>query len=81
MSSGFQDSSSLKLSSLATCKTYARKHVIAVDKISFEYRICDDKDHTDITEKPPDGCYIYGIYLEGARWDYKKAYINNPFPK
>ena len=62
-------------------QNYARKHIIAVDKISFEFRIVDEKTHTDITEKPEDGCYVYGIFLEGARWDYKKHLMNNPYPK
>lgn len=30
-------------------QNFARKRVIAVDKISFEYRIIDDKTHSDIT--------------------------------
>jgi dynein heavy chain len=46
-----------------TLQNFARKHVIAVDKISFEYKIMDHMNHTEIKEKPEDGCYIYGIYL------------------
>jgi dynein heavy chain len=46
-----------------TLQNFARKHVIAVDKISFEYKIMDHMSHTEIKEKPEDGCYIYGIYL------------------
>ena len=25
--------------------------------------------YKDIKEKPEDGCYIYGMYLEGCKWD------------
>jgi len=62
-------------------QNYARKHVIAIDRIGFESQILDDKSHTDITQKPEDGCYIYGIYLEGARWDSKKHLLGSSRPK
>lgn len=62
-------------------QNYARKHVIAIDKLSFIFKVIDEKSYTDITEKPEDGCYVYGIYLEGARWDNKKHIITQPKPK
>lgn len=64
-----------------TLQNYARKHVIAVDRIEFEVKVMDHMSYTEVKEKPEDGCYIYGIYLEGARWDTKKHYITNPYPK
>lgn len=62
-------------------QNYARKHVIAIDKLGFEYRIVDDKTPQDIKERPEDGCYIYGMYLEGARWDFKKHMLTTSKPK
>lgn len=43
--------------------------------------ILDNLTHNDITEKPEDGVYIYGIFLEGANWNYKKHLIDQPIPK
>ncbi len=37
--------------------------------------------YTDVTEKPQDGCYVYGLFFEGARWDSKKHIITWPQPK
>lgn len=62
-------------------QNYARKYVIAVDRIEFEVKVMDHMNYTEVKEKPENGCYIYGIYLEGARWDSKKHYIANPYPK
>jgi len=62
-------------------QNYARKHVIAIDRVGFESHILDDKTYLDIKEKPADGCYIYGIYLEGARWDNKKHLLGPSRPK
>jgi dynein heavy chain len=64
-----------------TLQNYARKHVIAIDKLSFEYVVKDNMSYQDVTEKPDDGCYIYGMFLEGARWDSKKHIISQPRPK
>lgn len=41
----------------------------------------DQTTYTEIKEKPSDGCYIYGMFLEGARWDYKSHILSNSKPK
>jgi len=41
----------------------------------------DDKSHNDIKEKPKDGCLIYGMFLEGSRWDYQKHALAESKPK
>lgn len=50
-----------------TLQNYARKHIIAIDKLSFEFKYLNEE-HLDIKEKPADGCYVHGLFLEGARW-------------
>jgi dynein heavy chain len=34
-----------------------------------------------ITERPEDGAYVYGMYLEGAKWDYDKHIVADSNPK
>lgn len=34
-----------------------------------------------VTEKAPSGCYVSGLYLEGARWDMEKACLVKSLPK
>ncbi len=29
----------------------------------------------NINQKPEDGCYIYGFYIEGARWNNGNYFI------
>ena len=64
-----------------TLQNYARKHYIAIDKLSFEFNYMDHITYQDIKEKPADGCYIYGMFVEGACWDKAKHIINDPLPK
>ena len=35
----------------------------------------------ELTKKPTDGCYIYGLFLEGARWDRLDLGLVEPKPK
>lgn len=43
--------------------------------------VVDDKVFSDIKEKPVHGCYVYGMYLEGARWDEKNHILGDCVPK
>lgn len=53
-------------------QNYARKYNIAIDRLSFEVKIIDDIKPQDITEAPDDGAYVFGMFLEGAKWDTRK---------
>ena len=50
-------------------QNYARKHVIAIDKLQYEYIVLDHIIYSAVNEKPEDGVYIYGIFLEGAKYN------------
>lgn len=54
--------------------------MIAIDRLEFEYKILDIQPES-VKQRPEEGCYVYGIYLEGARWEAKKQCINSPKPK
>ena len=51
-----------------TKQNYARKHIIAIDQIDFDFQVISDQSKYDMTKGPEDGCYVYGMYLEGCRW-------------
>lgn len=53
-----------------TLQNYAWKHIIAVDLLSFNFNFKDNLTQKDIHEKPDDGVYVWGMYLEGCWWDY-----------
>lgn len=62
-------------------QNFARKEVVAIDKVSFDFVYLDNMAVADVKEKPPTGCYIYGIFLEGCRWDNKTHKLAESKPK
>lgn len=64
-----------------TLQNFARRYKIAVDLLSFDYLIKDDMTHKDVTGKPEDGVFIYGIYMEGCKWDHEKHMLAESDPK
>jgi len=48
-------------------QTFARKHKVPIDKLSFGYKVIE-KQHDEIKTSSNDGVYVYGLYIEGARW-------------
>jgi len=64
-----------------TLQNYARKHYIAIDELDFEFKMYDEILATEVTEKPEDGCFCFGMYLEGARWNSTTHYLDESKPK
>jgi len=54
---------------------------IAVDEISFDFVWLDHLKLEDIKKKAPDGCYIYGMFLEGCKWNYETHILDDSNPK
>ena len=56
-------------------QNYARKSMIPIDELQFSFEIMTDLGQYNLNESPNDGCYVYGFYLEGARWNSGKIYF------
>lgn len=64
-----------------TLQNYARKFEYPIDRISFATDVLRVKDETEIETGPEDGCYIFGLFLEGARWDAANHVLAESNPK
>lgn len=51
-----------------TLQTYARNYQKPIDLLKFSFTVLHTADHTEITKGPKDGIYVYGLFLEAARW-------------
>jgi dynein heavy chain len=60
-------------------QNFARKDKIAIDRIMWNFRSMKKVDKCD--EEPDRGAYIYGLYLNGARWDDDNMVVADSFPK
>ena len=63
-----------------TLQNFARKNVISIDGISFGFEVYTKKED-EIASGPVDGCYIRGLYMEGARWDAEAGLVGESKPK
>jgi len=64
-----------------TLQNYARKHRIAIDELTFEFKMYDEILPSEVTEKPDDGCYVWGMFMEGARWNSTTHLLDDSNPK
>ena len=64
----------------AILQNYARKYRYPIDTISFDF-LLHDVDRSTLAVKPEDGAYVWGLFLEGARWDSTVGSINDSLPK
>nr|PNR26425.1 hypothetical protein PHYPA_031000 [Physcomitrium patens] len=64
-----------------TLQNFARKNKMPIDTVQFDFVHMDHLVMESIKEPPQDGCYICGLSLEGARWDYVHHVLAESHPK
>jgi len=78
-------------------QNYARKYEIPIDELIFTFEVMssfgqdlnnESDNYMDKLDKyiskmspPEDGCYVYGMYLDGASWDWNNNRLNESKPK
>lgn len=65
----------------ALVQTTCRRRKWPLDKSTLYTKVTSITDASQVTERPADGCYIDGLYLEGAGWDLTKSCLTRPNPK
>jgi dynein heavy chain len=61
-------------------QNYARRHVVPIDEIAFDVEPMR-RDRRSFHGPPDDGVYVFGMYLDGCRWDMTTMKLAESEPK
>jgi dynein heavy chain, axonemal len=64
-----------------TLQNFARKYTYPIDTVSFDFKVMDHLSYETCAAGPEDGCYIRGLFLEGARWNDESHQLDESRPK
>ena len=62
-------------------QNFARKYVLPIDSCGMEYEFQREGLEERKWKKPEDGVYVYGLKMEGARFNRETMLIDESFPK
>ncbi|XP_066582837.1 dynein axonemal heavy chain 10 [Prorops nasuta] len=65
----------------ALVQVACRKNDWPLDRSVISTTVTHFTNVDEIEEKPQQGCYVHGLYLEGARWDMEKHCLERSHPK
>ncbi|KAF0288035.1 Dynein heavy chain 1, axonemal [Amphibalanus amphitrite] len=60
-----------------TLQNFARRHVVSIDTVGFGFSVLS----SEPTSAPEDGCYVRGLFLEGAGWDAAAGALGESRPR
>ncbi|KAK7127569.1 hypothetical protein R3I93_020220 [Phoxinus phoxinus] len=63
-----------------TLQNFARGSLVSIDTIAFDFKVMKEA-VAELTERPGMGCFIHGLFLEGARWDAETGQLAESRPK
>lgn len=58
-------------------QNHARKYATPIDTLNFAFSVLDIFEPHEVTEVPADGVLIYGLFMDGAKWDLNKHEVTN----
>ena len=64
-----------------TLQNYARQVHEAIDRISFQFQLQLPSVQPTTATRPAKGALVYGLYMEGARWDAEQRSLAESRPK
>lgn len=67
----------------AVLLNFARKKKVAVDSLEFDFRVIpveQEKRYAVGTDAPDNGCFVHGLFLDGASWDGRRNVLKDPSP-
>ena len=63
-----------------TMQNYARKHTIPIDALQYDFEPLDQP-WNEYKDGPEDGAYVYGLFFDGAKWDFDEKCVTYSEPK
>eukprot|EP00762_Andalucia_godoyi_P000034 ANDGO_02412.mRNA.1 Dynein-1-alpha heavy chain len=65
----------------ALVQTTCRRYLWPLDKSTLYTKVTTYRTDDEVPEKLVDGCFISGLYIEGAAWDYEHSCLRRQDPK
>eukprot|EP01006_Ploeotia_vitrea_P031480 TRINITY_DN63809_c0_g1_i1.p2 TRINITY_DN63809_c0_g1~~TRINITY_DN63809_c0_g1_i1.p2 ORF type:complete len:721 (+),score=97.62 TRINITY_DN63809_c0_g1_i1:74-2164(+) len=65
----------------ALVQTTCRKYKWPLDKSTLFTRVTKYMRASEVSERPPEGCYVDGLFLEGAKWSLHEGVLATQDPK